>query len=238
MATTDRLLYISSDGLVRQLGFDPTAGDLGGASTLAAVTTAATNKETPVDTDTMPIVEVSPSTVLRHLTWANLKAAVKTYFDTLYLALVTPGTSGNVLTSNGTIWTSAAGGAIVDTNPIVKGSVDATKQMRFEVDGLTTGTTRVITIPNADITIAAAGANSDITSLSAITSINGGALGGFRNRIINGDMRIDQRNGGAAVTPAVVTRAPIERRRRRTGEVLRLLAAGLRRYAIMISFLD
>ena len=42
----------------------------------------------------------------------------------------------------------------------------------------------------------------------------------------------------AAVTPAVVTRAPIERRRRRTGEVLRLLAAGLRRYAIMISFLD
>ena len=32
----------------------------------------------------------------------------KTYFDTLYLALVAPGTSGNVLTSNGTAWESAA----------------------------------------------------------------------------------------------------------------------------------
>lgn len=43
--------------------------------------------------------------------------------------------------------------AFVDSNPIVKGSVDATKQIRFEVDGLTTGTTRVITVPDADITL-------------------------------------------------------------------------------------
>ena len=32
-------------------------------------------------------------------------------------------------------------------------------------------------------------------------SMNGGQLAGFRNRIINGDMRIDQRNAGAAVVP-------------------------------------
>lgn len=35
-----------------------------------------------------------------------------------------------------------------------------------------------------------------------MTSANGGQLAGLRNRVINGDMRIDQRNGGAAVTPA------------------------------------
>ena len=34
-----------------------------------------------------------------------------------------------------------------------------------------------------------------------VSSINGGPLAGTRNRIINGDMRIDQRNGGASVTP-------------------------------------
>ena len=33
-----------------------------------------------------------------------------------------------------------------------------------------------------------------------VNSINGGQLTGSRNRIINGDMRIDQRNAGAAVT--------------------------------------
>jgi len=37
-------------------------------------------------------------------------------------------------------------------------------------------------------------------NLGSIASINGGPLAGLRNRIINGDMRIDQRNGGGAVT--------------------------------------
>lgn len=35
-----------------------------------------------------------------------------------------------------------------------------------------------------------------------ITSINNGPISGARNRIINGDMRIDQRNAGSAVTPS------------------------------------
>ncbi len=45
-------------------------------------------------------------------------------------------------------------GPMSDAVPIVKGSADGTKQVRFEVDGLTTGTTRVLTAPNADGTIA------------------------------------------------------------------------------------
>ena len=35
---------------------------------------------------------------------------------------------------------------------------------------------------------------------ATLASINGGPIAGARNRIINGDMRIDQRNAGAAVT--------------------------------------
>jgi len=42
----------------------------------------------------------------------------------------------------------------VDTTAIVKGSVDATKLLRFEVDGFTAGATRVATPPNQDFTIA------------------------------------------------------------------------------------
>lgn len=43
---------------------------------------------------------------------------------------------------------------IDDGTAIVKGSGDATKLLRFEVDGFTTATTRVLTPPNANITIA------------------------------------------------------------------------------------
>jgi len=44
---------------------------------------------------------------------------------------------------------------------------------------------------------------SDGSATAQLSSLNGGALSGARNRIINGDMRIDQRNAGASVTQTV-----------------------------------
>lgn len=46
---------------------------------------------------------------------------------------------------------------------------------------------------------AALGANADITSMSALASINGGFM--YGNRVINGAQEIDQVNNGAAGTP-------------------------------------
>lgn len=43
---------------------------------------------------------------------------------------------------------------VIDSTVIAFGSSDATKKLRFEVDGFTTGTTRVMTFPNANTTIA------------------------------------------------------------------------------------
>jgi hypothetical protein len=44
--------------------------------------------------------------------------------------------------------------AFSDANAVVVGSADATKKIRFEVDGLTTATTRVLTVQDKDITVA------------------------------------------------------------------------------------
>ena len=41
-----------------------------------------------------------------------------------------------------------------DTIPVIRGGTDNTKQVRFEVDGLTTATTRVLTVPDKNGTIA------------------------------------------------------------------------------------
>lgn len=57
---------------------------------------------------------------------------------------------------------------------------------------------------------AAKGANSDITSLNVLASINGGQISGFRNKIINGDMQVSQVNGATAVTPATASSYPID----------------------------
>jgi hypothetical protein len=44
--------------------------------------------------------------------------------------------------------------------------------------------------------------NIGFTSNLQTSALNGGPLAGTRNRTINGDMRIDQRNAGASVTPS------------------------------------
>jgi hypothetical protein len=53
---------------------------------IAPGTHAASSKATPVDADEIPLVDSAASNVLKKLTWANVKATLKTYFDTLYLA--------------------------------------------------------------------------------------------------------------------------------------------------------
>lgn len=47
----------------------------------------ATAKTTPVDADTMPLSDSAASGATKKITWANIKTALKTYFDTLYVAL-------------------------------------------------------------------------------------------------------------------------------------------------------
>lgn len=58
---------------------------------------------------------------------------------------------------DGTSWVVTGGAGttlpVVDTTAIVKGSSDTSKKIRFEVDGLTTGTTRVITVADRDIVL-------------------------------------------------------------------------------------
>lgn len=52
---------------------------------------------------------------------------------------------------DGTAVVAPVSNPFADSTAIIKGSADATKLLRFEVDGFTTGTTRVITPPNYDL---------------------------------------------------------------------------------------
>lgn len=60
--------------------FDGTAN----ITVIAPGTHAASSKSTPVDADEMPLVDSAASNVLKKLTWANMKATLKAYFDSLY----------------------------------------------------------------------------------------------------------------------------------------------------------
>lgn len=60
---------------------------------------AATSKTTPVDADQIGLMDSAATNIQKKLSWANVKATLKTYFDTLYQAILVSGT--NIKTING-----------------------------------------------------------------------------------------------------------------------------------------
>lgn len=87
--------------------------------TINEATHAAPSKTPPSDADEFPIADSAASYILKKLTFANLKAALKTYFDTLYQAVgsyISPGaiTSSGLTQATGKLLgrTSAGSGAI------------------------------------------------------------------------------------------------------------------------------
>lgn len=84
-------------------------------------------KTTPVDADTMPLIDSAASNVLKKVTWANIKATLKTYFDTLYQVAgtyLTP-SSTNTLT-NKTIDANGTGNSIsnIEVADLASGVLD------------------------------------------------------------------------------------------------------------------
>jgi hypothetical protein len=87
------------------LSYDATLRVWKNVSSVAEIHAAA-SKSPPVDADEIPLADSAASFGLKKLTWANLKAAAKTYFDTLYLGvLATAADSSKLL---GATWASPA----------------------------------------------------------------------------------------------------------------------------------
>ena len=108
---------------------------------------------------------------------------------------------------NGYVWTSDASGVgswqasasglpVTDTTGIAKGSSDATKIVRLEVDGFTTATTRVLTPPNANATIAGLEVQQSFTAPQTV------AIASVQNQ-----MTLAQTNATGAYDPACLVLA-------------------------------
>jgi len=98
---------------------------------------------------------------------------------------------------------------VVDTTSIAEGSADATKEVRFEVDGLTTGTVRVLTVPDFDLTIAGTAAPTFTTSITVtgggVLDADGMDLDTGNDYEINGTAVLDATTLGAAVVNSSLT---------------------------------
>jgi hypothetical protein len=159
----------SQDGLMTSAY----AGKLDGIEANADVTDAgnvgasidgATAKTTPVDADVVPILDSAVSNVLKKVTWANIKATLKTYFDTLY-----PSGSG---TSSGT---------------------NTGDQNLFQTIAVA-GQSNVVADTTSDTLTLAAGSNITITTNDSTDTVTiaasaglGGSTGSTDNRVLRAD---------------------------------------------------
>jgi hypothetical protein len=120
-------------------------------------------KVTPVDADVVPILDSAAANVLKKVTWANVKATLKTYFDTLY---ATAASIANMVTS----------AAVIGDTKLVVGSGGARGVAESTLTGslisAASGVPAAVTVGTGVIT--AIGVN--VGSAGAVV-VNGGALG-------------------------------------------------------------
>jgi hypothetical protein len=80
-------LFSGSTGkIIKDSGLTLTGANSGDetAASIGTLIHGAAGKTTPIDTDEFGLSDSAASNVLKKLTWANIKATLKTYFDTLY----------------------------------------------------------------------------------------------------------------------------------------------------------
>lgn len=85
--TGTELVPVVKSGVTSQTTAQAVANLGATAANLATTIHAATSKVTPVDADELPLADSAASYGLKKLLWSNLKATLKTYFDTLYAAV-------------------------------------------------------------------------------------------------------------------------------------------------------
>jgi hypothetical protein len=85
-ATTNK--FATAAELTKLAGIEALA-DVTDAGNVGAVNAAASSKNPPIDADSLPIVDSAASNVIKRVTFTNLKAFLKTYFDTLHGSLAT-----------------------------------------------------------------------------------------------------------------------------------------------------
>lgn len=102
--TNGNVVTVSSDGMME--------GTTTQSVLISGTVHAATAKTTLADSDELALADSAASYVLKRITWANLKATLLTYFNTIYPAKtvvsVISSASPRVYTSNNT-WTKPAG---------------------------------------------------------------------------------------------------------------------------------
>lgn len=104
------------------------------ATTIAAITNATASKNPPIDADEVVGMDSANSFVLIKYSWTNIKAFLKTYFDSLYQATLVSGTNIKTINGNSLL---AAGDLAIGSDWVLVDSASASNHAAIDFPDLT-----------------------------------------------------------------------------------------------------
>lgn len=128
--TTSTNKFTTASDISKLAGIEASA-DVTDAVNVGTSIDGSSAKTTPVDADTTPLIDSAASNVLKKVTWANIKATLKTYFDTLYQPVNASLTSisglspsnDDILQRKSGVWTNRTMSQLKTDLALVKGDV-------------------------------------------------------------------------------------------------------------------
>jgi hypothetical protein len=137
---------LSTDGA--KLDGIEAGADVTDAGNVGSTIHGATGKSTPVDADELGLIDSAASNVLKKLTWANLKATLKTYFDTLYQAAGSYLTASSTATLTNKRITARVGSTTSSTTPTINTDNYDVYRITALTGNITSMTTNLSGTPN------------------------------------------------------------------------------------------
>ena len=130
----DNAVSVGNAGLMtgadkKRLDDIETGADVTDSVNIASSIVGTAAKATPVDADTLPLIDSADTSSLKEVLWSQVKATLKTYFDTLYNLYSHPNHSGDV-TSSGDGATTIATGVVDIAMHSATGTPGATNYYR------------------------------------------------------------------------------------------------------------
>lgn len=141
---------------------------------LEEITASATAKTTPVDADSVEMVDSEASNVHKTITWTNIKAFLVTYFDTLYQAILAEGAfvDGDKTKLDG-IATGATANSKATISEINTGTDDTKFTTADGIAGSYAGTKGVVIVPfGSDEAVATGDGTLAFTVPSSLNGMN------------------------------------------------------------------
>lgn len=123
-------------------------------TTLGTLINGATAKTTPVDTDYLPLMDSAASNVVKKLSWSNVKATAKTYFDTIYqpLSAVLTAFAGLTVVADKLPYFNGTGTmATTDFTSVARTLVNQTTQSAMRSTGLGLGSIATLSAPSGSV---------------------------------------------------------------------------------------